>query len=113
NAFKFTFEGRITVRMHAENDRAILTVVDTGTGIPEPELPRIFERFHRIEDTRGRTHEGTGIGLALIQELVTLHGGSIAVESRLGEGSAFIVSIPFGQGHLPREHVSSGAAASA
>jgi signal transduction histidine kinase len=92
NAFKFTFDGRITVRIRHDQDNAILTVTDTGTGIPEAELPRIFERFHRDESARGRTHEGTGIGLALIQELITLHGGSIAVASRLSEGSEFTVS---------------------
>ncbi len=101
NAFKFTFEGTVTVRVSAsEGNHALLTVSDTGTGIPEPELPRIFERFHRIEGAQGRTHEGTGIGLALTQELAKLHGGDISVTSQPGKGSIFTVSIPFGSAHL-------------
>ena len=61
----------------------------------------MFERFHRVEAQRGRTHEGTGIGLALVQELVKLHGGTVRVESVLGEGSTFTVTIPLGTAHLP------------
>jgi PAS domain S-box-containing protein len=94
NAFKFTFEGEIQVRLRAVDGQAVLTVRDTGIGIPEAELPRLFERFHRIEGAQGRSHEGSGIGLALIQELVKLHGGSITVESEVGRGSAFTVSVP-------------------
>lgn len=105
NAFKFTFDGSITVTLRAVGDRAVLTVADTGTGIPESELPRIFDRFYRVGGTRGRTHEGTGIGLALIQELVKLHGGVISVTSRLGEGSTFTVELPFGVSHLPPDRI--------
>ena len=105
NAFKFTFEGGVTVKLEARDGRAVLTVADTGVGIPETELPHIFERFHRVESTKSRTYEGTGIGLALVHELVKLHGGTIDVTSRPTEGSAFTVSLPFGSGHLPREHV--------
>ncbi len=78
---------------------------DTGTGIPAHELPRLFERFHRVEGARGRTQEGTGIGLALVQELVRLHGGSIEVESAVGRGSTFTVSLPVGSAHLPAERI--------
>jgi PAS domain S-box-containing protein len=113
NAFKFTFNGGVTVRVKSDGDRAVLTVSDTGTGIPEIELPRIFERFHRVEGAKGRTYEGSGIGLALIKELVKLHGGTVEVTSRIGEGSAFSVFIPYGQAHLPKERVVIGAAASA
>ena len=70
NAFKFTFEGEIAVTLREDGGTAVLTVWDTGTGIPEAELPRLFERFHRVEGVVGRTHEGSGIGLALVQELV-------------------------------------------
>ncbi len=103
NAFKFTLEGEIDVRLEAAPGGSVakLSVRDTGTGIPPEEMPRLFERFHRVEGTRGRTHEGTGIGLALVQELVKLHGGSIFVESELGRGSTFSVHIPFGTAHLP------------
>ena len=85
NAFKFTFEGRIAVSLTKSGDNVELRVRDTGVGIPSKEISRLFDRFHRIENTRSRTHEGSGIGLALVQELVKLHGGSVRVESELGE----------------------------
>ena len=97
NAFKFTFEGSISIRMHAADDgrSAELVVRDTGVGIPSHELPRLFERFHRVENQKSRSFEGSGIGLALVQELVKLHGGSLVAESEVGKGSSFEVSIPF------------------
>jgi signal transduction histidine kinase len=101
NAFKYTLEGSVGVRLAERGGRAELSVSDTGIGIPQEELPHVFERFHRVEGTRGRTHEGTGIGLALVQELVKLHGGAVSVESTPGQGSTFTVSLPFGAGHLP------------
>lgn len=100
NAFKFTFEGQITVSLRRIGEVAELRVADTGTGIPPKEIARIFERFHRIEDARGRTHEGSGIGLSLVQELVKLHGGSVRVESEFGRGSVFVISLPLGSDHL-------------
>ena len=106
NAFKFTLEGKIRVSLEAAGQSAVLTVADTGTGIAESAVPHIFERFYRAEGAGGRTYEGTGIGLALVQELVKLHGGRIGVESRVGEGSRFTVSIPFGSAHLPPEQIS-------
>ena len=105
NAFKFTLDGELVVRLRPTGDAAELTVRDTGTGIPTEELPRVFERFHRIEGSRGRTHEGTGIGLALVQELVKLHGGSLRAESAVGEGSTFSVTIPLGMAHLPADRI--------
>jgi signal transduction histidine kinase/CheY-like chemotaxis protein len=105
NAFKFTFEGAITIRVRAANGRAELSVRDTGVGIPRHELPRLFERFHRIAGQKGRSYEGSGIGLALVQELVKLHGGAILVESEVGRGTNFVIRIPFGTGHLPKEHI--------
>ena len=96
NAFKFTFQGGIAVTLRQVGPAAELRVRDTGTGIATEELPRLFERFHRIESSQGRTHEGTGIGLALVQELVKLHGGSITAASAIGHGTTFIVSIPLG-----------------
>jgi signal transduction histidine kinase len=77
NAFKFTFAGEIEVTLTAGAGAVELRVRDTGTGIPEEEMPRLFERFHRVHGAHARTTEGTGIGLALVQELVKLHGGSI------------------------------------
>lgn len=105
NAFKFTFDGEIAVEMGVSPDGkfARTTVRDTGVGIPESELSRLFERFHRVEGQKSRSFEGSGIGLALVQELVRLHGGSIRAESVSGKGSAFIVSLPFGTAHLPAE----------
>ncbi len=105
NAFKFTFKGKISVGIGVSGSSVELRVADTGVGIPSEELPRLFDRFHRIENTRSRTHEGTGIGLALVQELVKLHGGSVGVDSTPGKGSTFIISIPKGKDHLPAERL--------
>jgi PAS domain S-box-containing protein len=109
NALKFTPSGKISVGLKHVGDRAEFSVTDTGVGIPRAELPRIFERFHRVEGTAGRTHEGTGIGLALVHELVKLHGGTISVQSELRQGSRFIVSLPFGWAHLPTERIGQSA----
>ena len=105
NAFKFTFAGAITILLRATNGQAELSVQDTGVGIPRHELPLLFERFHRIAGQKGRSYEGSGIGLALVQELVKLHGGTILAESEIGQGTNFIVRIPFGTGHLAKEHI--------
>jgi signal transduction histidine kinase/DNA-binding response OmpR family regulator len=105
NAFKFTLAGSVSVRLGRNDGHALLEVADTGVGVPEPELPRLFERFHRVEVTHGRTHEGSGIGLALVQELVKLHGGTIEARSALGEGTMFRILVPFGAAHLPSDHV--------
>ncbi|MGQ0764864.1 MAG: ATP-binding protein [Gemmatimonadota bacterium] len=94
NALKFTFEGEISVSLEERDDCVQLSVRDTGVGIPESEIPRLFERFHRVHGTRARTHEGSGIGLALVSELVKLHNGTISVESQLGVGTTFTVTLP-------------------
>jgi signal transduction histidine kinase len=101
NAFKFTFDGEISITTGRVGDFAELRVGDTGVGIPAEAIPRLFERFHRIPNARSRTHEGSGIGLALVQELVKLHGGTIRVESAVDQGTTFIVSVPLGQKHVP------------
>jgi signal transduction histidine kinase/CheY-like chemotaxis protein len=101
NALKFTFSGTITLSLRHEDGRAVLRVRDTGIGIPPAELPHLFERFHRVEQARGRSNEGSGIGLALVAELVALHGGEISVESELDTGSTFAVRVPLGAAHLP------------
>jgi signal transduction histidine kinase len=106
NAFKFTLEGEIEVRLEAADGKARHTIRDTGVGIPTAELPRMFERFHRVPQTLGRTLEGTGIGLALVHELVKLHGGEVRVDSVLYEGSCFTITIPFGSSHLDPNHIS-------
>lgn len=105
NAFKFTRDGEIVVRLSAADGSATLTVSDTGSGIPAHELPRLFERFHRVEGAPGRSYEGTGIGLALVRELVGLHGGTIRVDSVLSEGSRFHVTLPLGHAHLPADRL--------
>jgi signal transduction histidine kinase len=107
NALKFTFEGEIAVRLRALDGAVELEVCDTGVGVPPEELPRLFERFHRIEGSRSRSHEGSGIGLALVEELVRLHGGSVRAESEVGRGTRFSVRIPTGSSHLPEGAISS------
>jgi signal transduction histidine kinase/DNA-binding NarL/FixJ family response regulator/anti-sigma regulatory factor (Ser/Thr protein kinase) len=111
NAVKFTRTGRIVVRLAAEGPDAVLTVRDTGVGIPAEELPLLFDRFHRVTGAWSRSHEGTGIGLALVRELADLHGGSVGVRSEVGEGSVFTVRIPFGTAHLPADRIDDSAAA--
>lgn len=107
NAFKYTLSGSISLSLRSSGEYAELRISDTGSGIPEEQLEKIFERFHRVPGARGRTNEGTGIGLALTQELARLHGGMVSVESRVGKGSTFTVRLPFGKDHLPQEHIGS------
>jgi len=105
NAFKFTLAGEIQLTQKDTGHAVQLSVRDTGTGIAAEELPRIFERFHRVEGAPSRTHEGTGIGLALVQGLVKLHGGTVDLESVLGKGSTFTVTVPKGTAHLPADRI--------
>jgi PAS domain S-box-containing protein len=120
NAFKFTFEGEITVRLHlADNDagkrngraeRVMLQIQDTGTGIAPEHLPHLFERFYQVRGAQARTHEGSGIGLALVHELIRLQGGTIDVSSTVGQGSCFTITLPLGTAHLPSVSVSEAVA---
>ncbi len=105
NAFKFTLKGEVIVRLEPVDGAFRLSVRDTGSGIPPSEIPKLFQRFHRIEGAKGRSFEGTGIGLALVHELVKLHGGTVGVQSELGKGTDFIVQIPTGSDHLPAENL--------
>lgn len=105
NAFKFTFAGAIEVTQRLVGDRIELTVRDTGIGVTAEELPRLFERFYRIEGAKARTHEGSGIGLSLVRELVRMHGGEIRADSELGKGTTFTVSLHRGAAHLPSERI--------
>ena len=111
NAFKFTFAGSISVRLRFEGDTVALDVADTGVGIAEQELPRLFERFHRVEGVRSRSHEGSGIGLAFVRELTRMHRGEVRVQSVVGTGTTFTVRIPRGSAHLPKERLNSQAGA--
>jgi len=106
NAFKFTFEGEIKVTLAWAGDHVCLTVADTGVGIPASELPKIFQRFHRVRGSRSRSHEGTGIGLALVQELARLHGGEVSITSQEGVGSTFKATVRTGKSHLPDAAIS-------
>ncbi|KAJ3166450.1 hypothetical protein HDU88_003318 [Geranomyces variabilis] len=109
NAFKFTMKGHIKVSVNQTTDKSgvVLSVEDTGSGIPAHEVGKVFERFHQVEGQTSRSHEGSGIGLALTDELVKLHGGSVNVRSEFGKGSVFSVVIPYGSSHLPPDMVSS------
>ncbi|WP_121192173.1 SpoIIE family protein phosphatase [Motilibacter peucedani] len=98
NALKFTFEGRISVRLRAEGDFVVLEVEDTGTGIPPERQAGLFERFNRVAGAASRSHEGSGIGLALIAELAAAHSGEVSLESEPGRGSTFAVRIPASRG---------------
>ncbi|HEY1052694.1 MAG TPA: histidine kinase dimerization/phospho-acceptor domain-containing protein, partial [Prosthecobacter sp.] len=113
NAFKFTLQGEVSVSMRPQNGGAELVVRDTGAGIPSEAQAHLFERFYRVQGAQGRTHEGSGIGLALVHELVQLHGGSVHVYSEPGRGSAFIVTLPYGNADLPPGEVIEAAAAPA
>jgi len=94
NALKFTFEGRVRVSLAARGGQIVLHVADTGTGIPAPELPHVFDRFHRVQNARARTQEGSGIGLALVYELTRMLGGNVSAESSVGKGTTMTVVIP-------------------
>jgi len=105
NAFKHTFEGGIAVKLTWCGDHVELSVTDSGVGIAAQALPRLFERFHRVKGVKSRTHEGTGIGLALVQELISLQGGSVRVDSDENKGSTFTVTVKTGTSHLPPDRV--------
>jgi PAS domain S-box-containing protein len=105
NALKFTFKGEIKILLVEEKGKAVLKVSDTGEGIPKSELKNLFKRFYRVQGAKSRTHEGSGIGLALVEELVKLHGGTIHVESTQNRGTTFTIQIPFGSTHLSKDQV--------
>jgi DNA-binding response OmpR family regulator len=104
NAVKFTERGRIGVQVRIAEDEVELTVTDTGTGIPEREIGRVFDRFHQVPDAGGRSREGAGIGLSLVLDSARAHGGTAQVSSRPGRGSRFTVTIPrrTAPGNAPR-----------
>jgi signal transduction histidine kinase len=105
NAFKYSYHGTIGVDVRQVGDEVRVSVTDSGIGIPEDQLEKIFDRFHRIMNSEGRSQEGTGIGLTMVRELVRLHHGTINVESRVGVGSTFTVAIPVGKDHLPPDRI--------
>jgi len=105
NALKFTFSGAITVRTRIQGRHVVLTVQDSGIGIPTDDQARVFERFHRVDGHQGRSIEGTGIGLALVRDVVGLHGGTVELASTINVGSTFTITLPLGSGHLRAAHV--------
>lgn len=105
NAFKFTLAGSIHVTLRPAGSHVQLQVRDSGTGIAPADLPHVFDRFYRVTNARSRSYEGSGIGLALVQELVRLNGGEVTVESQLDHGTVFTVSLPLGSAHLPQDRI--------
>ncbi len=107
NAMKFTQAGgRIYVSVWTESDRCLLQVQDTGIGIREDQIPHLFERFRQADGSANRTYEGSGLGLAMVREMVELHGGEVAVESVYGQGTTLTVSLLQGTQHLPPDQLS-------
>ncbi len=95
NAIKYTAEGgRIELRARRQGDRLIFEVEDNGAGIPEADLPRVFERFYRVDKSRSRDLGGTGLGLSIVKHVAQLHGGTVSVRSRVGQGSTFTLDLP-------------------
>lgn len=111
NALKHTTAGEIHVSLTSTERFAELRVRDTGAGIPSDELSRIFERFHMLRRQAPAQLEGTGIGLSIVHELTKLHGGSIQVDSTVGQGTTFTVAVPLGIAHLPSGQVEAAAGA--
>lgn len=105
NAFKYSNDGSISVKIQQHDAHIQLEVTDTGVGIPAEHIEKIFDRFHRVDNTQGRSQEGTGIGLAMVKELVKQHHGTITASSAVGKGSTFTVTIPVGKDHLPAEKI--------
>jgi signal transduction histidine kinase len=105
NALKFTFSGSVQVVQRTQADHIRLEVTDSGCGIAPEDLVRVFDRFFRGRAPQTRTHEGSGIGLSLVQELVKLHGGTIAARSELGQGTTMTVRIPRGSAHLDANRI--------
>ncbi len=95
NAIKFSEpESTIQVKSHHQDDRMIISVQDHGIGIAQKHLPRLFERFYRVDKARSRSMGGTGLGLAIVKHIAQAHGGHVSVESKLGEGSRFSIHLP-------------------
>ena len=95
NAVRYTpTGGRVRVEVAADDGAAVLTVSDTGIGIPSRDLGRVFERFYRVDRARSRETGGTGLGLSIARHVVEQHGGSIEADSELGRGSTFRVRLP-------------------
>jgi signal transduction histidine kinase/DNA-binding response OmpR family regulator len=108
NAFKFTREGDIALHLKTDGKRYIITVKDTGIGIPSDQLNKVFDRFHQVDSSQTRSYEGSGLGMALAKELTELHHGTIRVESTEGKGTTFTVKLPLGKEHFSKDEVIDG-----
>lgn len=94
NAVKYTEEGKITIGMHIEDNSVTIRVQDTGAGIPKEDIPHLFQKFYRVDNSATRQIGGTGLGLFISRKIVELYNGRIWVESNIGEGSSFFISFP-------------------
>lgn len=103
NAIKYTDEGAVSVTVTQQDGEAIFSVADTGIGIPEEAIPKLFERFYRVDKARSRSTGGTGLGLAIVREIVKRHNGTITVQSQEGKGSTFTVKVPLVSGEKKNE----------
>ena len=113
NALKFTFSGTITLSLRDTGEGVTLSVTDSGIGISPDDQEQLFERFHRVLGARSRSYEGTGVGLALVADVARLHSGAVTLDSEVGTGSTFTVTVPYGVGHLPSERLVDEASSSA
>ena len=95
NAIKYTEEGVIKVVCKEKDDNLFILVKDSGIGIPKKDLPRIFERFYRVEKGRSRKMGGTGLGLSIVKHIVQLYDGNIEVKSSIGKGTEFKIVLPY------------------
>ena len=106
NAFKFTKQGgQIILNLKVQEKSAVIALTDSGIGIPEDQLDKIFDRFYQVDSSQTRGYEGTGLGLALVKDLVELHHGKVSVDSKEGKGTTFTVSLPLGKGHLQKDEI--------
>jgi signal transduction histidine kinase len=95
NALKYADQGStVSIDVRVEKNNIVIIVSDKGRGIPEEDLPHIFERFYRVDKSRSRTSGGTGLGLAIVKEIVEAHGGSIHAASEYGKGTNMIITLP-------------------
>jgi two-component system phosphate regulon sensor histidine kinase PhoR len=94
NAVKYTESGRITIDLKQEDGQLVLSIQDSGIGIPKKDVSRIFERFYAVDKSRSRSLGGTGLGLSIVKHIVQLHGGRIDIESSPGIGTRFVITLP-------------------
>jgi len=94
NALKYTKIGKVTILLQKSDDKAVVSILDTGPGIPEKDLSFIFDRFYRVDKARSNSEQSTGLGLAIVKEIIEVHNGQIEVTSKEGEGTTFYIILP-------------------